>query len=204
MPVTESITGKGCVIECWTITESAGELENLCRRAGIEPVNTFALEDRYKQHMTTLLLFNRLFTGHQLRYHSTGKPYVTQGPYVSISHSADTVVMMRADAECGTDIEGIHPRVAKVRRKFLNDDELVRVQDADTETLVRYWTAKEAMFKVYGSETVFMRSNIFVDSVTASLARAELRDGDLILKRTIQYRVVKNMILAWTETTDEA
>jgi phosphopantetheinyl transferase len=203
MPITESFEGNGCRIECWTISESTAELENLCNVNGIATANTFALESRYQQHMATQLLFNHLFGAGEglLQYHSTGKPYVygSELHHVSISHSGVRVTMMKSGHACGVDIERIHPRVEKVKHKFLNDDELVAVNGAPTFTVVQYWTAKEAMFKVYGSQEVFMRNNIVVSAVNGDEACAELKDRDLTLKRRIVFRVVDDMLLAWTE-----
>ncbi len=201
MPVIELIQGNGCNIRCWTITESTILLESACRLSKINPVNSFTLETRYQQYMVTQLLFAELFPGDQLTYESTGKPVTNSAMHVSISHCGNTVVMMKSEVACGIDIERIHPRVEKVKHKFLNDEELLRIESAPTEELVRYWTAKEAMFKVYGSEAVFMKSNIFIDRVTSFNAEAALTDGALTLRRSIQYRVINDMMLAWTETT---
>lgn len=200
MPVNELIRGKGCLIANWTITEGSEALERACDKAGINPVNNFTLEARYQQYLVTQLLFAEMFQGEKLSYESTGKPVTNSEHFVSISHSGNTVVIMKSDVACGVDIERIHPRVEKVKHKFLNDEELIRVKAGSHEELVRYWTAKEAMFKVYGSQDVFMRSNIFVNNVTSSQADALLRDGELVISRTINYRVLGEMMLAWTET----
>ncbi len=175
----------------------------LCDAAGINLVNTFALESRYQTYLATQLLCKGLFGTGVLRYHPTGKPYIDQLRKVSISHSGNLVVMMRSVDECGVDLEKIHSRVQKVSHKFLNDEELERVNGAPVETLVRYWCAKEAMFKVYGSQDVFMRSNIFVDDVTEAGAKAVLIDGDLRIPRTIKFHTLDGMMLAWTEVCDE-
>lgn len=203
MPVTEIISRNACRIECWAITESVAELERLCAESGITPVNNFVLEARYQQYMVTQLLFCRLFENETLKYKPSGKPYVSESRFISISHSGDVVVMMRSESECGVDIERIHPRVEKVKHKFLSDEELERVKDEDFRTLVLYWTAKEAMFKVYGSEDVFMRSNIFVSDVTSLSAHAELRDGELVIERAVYYHLLDEMMIAWTEPYNE-
>lgn len=203
MPVTETISKHTSTIECWTITESTAELERLCANCGIQPVNNFALEARYRQYMVTQLLFRRLFDLEELRYHENGKPYASGSRSVSISHSGDVVVMMRSQHECGVDIERIHQRVEKVKHKFLSDEELERVEGAAIHTLVQYWTAKEAMFKVYGSQDVFMRSNIFINDVGSSHAHAELRDGDMVILRDIYFHQLNDLLLAWTATHDE-
>lgn len=204
MPITSEIPTEGGKIAWFTIIESIVELEGRCRASGL---NTFAdvhLEPRRRQLMATALLHHHLFPGMNLSYESTGKPVVDGNAHVSVSHSGNIVVMMRAEFSCGIDIERIHERVSKVRHKFLNDEELARTAGAGHFVLTQYWTAKEAMFKVYGSEEVFMRSNIFVNELTVDQAAAVLKHGSLELKRKIRYRVTEDMMLAWTEPTDEA
>lgn len=201
MPVNEVIRGEGCSVHSWSVVESTAELESQCLDNGISAMNNFSLESRYQQFLVTQLLFVTMFPGQKLSYESTGKPITNSNSFVSISHSGKIVVMMKSEIACGVDIERIHPRVEKVKHKYLTDDELLRVQSASTEELVRYWTAKEAMFKVHGSEDVFMRSNIFVENVSSSQADVQLRDGELTLKRTIRFRVDGDMMLAWTEAS---
>ena len=188
----------------WTITEAVNELEHLCSGLNVADGSGFSLEARYKQYLVTQLLHRRLFPESELSYEPTGKPVVSNGRHISISHSGDIVVMMESAAACGTDIEKIHPRVEKVKRKFLSDDELHLYAGASTEELTRLWTAKEAMFKVHGSDTVFMRSNIFVQLISPELAHARLWDGSLEIQRNIRFHINGDMILAWTEPADEA
>jgi phosphopantetheinyl transferase len=192
MPITSEIATEGGKIAWFTIVESIVELEGQCGALGL---NTFAdvrLEPRRGQLMATALLHHHLFPGMHLSYESTGKPVVDGNAHISISHSGNSVVMMRADFPCGIDIERVHERVSKVRHKFLSDEELTLTAGSDHYVLTQYWTAKEAMFKVYGSEEVFMRSNIFVHKLTADQAAAILRDGSLELKRKIRYRVTED------------
>lgn len=110
--------------------------------------------------------------------------------------------MMKSDHACGVDIERIHPRVRKVRHKFLNDAELLVTANSSDFLLTQYWTAKEAMFKVYGNDTVFMRSNIFADNLSDTEGIANLKDGSLEIRRKIRFHVNGDMILAWTERID--
>lgn len=149
--------------------------------------------------MVTSLLHHLLFPGTKLSYERTGKPFVNGGANISISHSGNTLVMMRSAEPCGVDIEMVHPRVRKVRHKFLNDAELLITENVDDYRLAQYWTAKEAMFKVSGSDRVFMRSNIFVHNLSSSDATAVLKDGATEITRRIRFRTYDNLVLAWTE-----
>lgn len=183
----------------WHVTEAAEELEQKCVKHELTLPVAMHLESRRNQVMATSLLHRLLIPGTILSYETTGKPLVNNGQFVSITHCGDMLVMMRSDSACGVDIERIHPRVRKVRRKFLNDEELELTRDASDFTLTQYWTAKEAMFKVYGSDEVFMRSNIFVSHLSETESIAELKDASLEIKRKIRFQIIDDMILAWTE-----
>lgn len=204
MPVINEIETAGGKILCWQVNESAGSLEQQCLQYGLEIPPQMHLESRRNQVMATSLLHRLIFPGTSLSYARTGKPMVSNDQHISISHSGDILVMMKSDYSCGVDIERIHPRVRKVRHKFLNDTELLVTTNSSDFTLTQYWTAKEAMFKVYGSDAVFMRSNIFVYSLSDTEAIAELKDGSLEIRRKIRFHINGDMILAWTEHIDEA
>ncbi|HTF02998.1 MAG TPA: 4'-phosphopantetheinyl transferase superfamily protein, partial [Bacteroidia bacterium] len=187
----------------WNITESLDELEHSCAEQGISVDNTAHHEMRRKQLLVTQLLHALMHPDLPLTYSATGKPMLDERTHVSISHSGKYLVMMSADEPCGVDIEKITPQVERIRAKFLSDAELERTTEASELELIQYWTAKEAMFKVYGSDHVFLRSNIFVGPPTTDRTSAVLQDGDLEIKRDIRFYRIDNMMLAWTESYDE-
>lgn len=203
MPVTEVIPVKSGLIKTWTIAESTAELEGLCRNIEHKTGAAFTLESRYQQYLVTLLLHADLFGNDALRYLSTGKPVVESDAHISITHSGNVVGMMRAETACGLDLERVHERVRKVTKKFLSDDELRAHENDSAENLARLWTAKEAMFKVHGTDTVFMRSNIFVANLSPASADALLVDGEMEIRRNIRFHLNGEMMLAWTEPVDE-
>lgn len=204
MPVVEQIQTVGGLILNWHIIESEDELKTLCQFAGIQFENSPHHEMRRKQQLVTLLLHKQLHGTAPLSYTATGKPIINDTNFVSISHSEDYVIMMSSQHPCGVDIEKVGHQVRKIRHKFLNDAELAVTKDADETELTRYWSAKEAMFKVYGADGVYLRNNIFVAPITSECWQAVLQDGTLELKRLIRFKQFDKMIIAWTEPTDEA
>lgn len=58
-------------------------------------------------------------------YHKAGKPYYAQGPFVSLSHDGNAVVLAVSDVPCGVDIlfadEARKNTVAKVVGRFIHD-----------------------------------------------------------------------------------
>lgn len=204
MPVISEIQTSEGKILIWQVNETAHSLENQCHQYGLDVPPAMHLESRRNQVMATALLHRLLFPGTLLNYAPTGKPMVGNDQHVSISHSGDILVMMKSNYPCGVDIERIHPRIRKVRGKFLSDSELNATTSSSDFRLTQYWTAKEAMFKVYGSDKVFMRSNIFVDNLSDSFATVVLKDGSVVIERKIRFQISGDMILAWTELCDEA
>ncbi len=203
MPIVHKIATSGGVVVSWKITETFAELQDLVNSERIPPPQLTGHELRQKQQMIIQLLHNFLSSGFALTYNQYGKPEVNNGQYVSISHSGEYVVMMLASFLCGVDIEKITGQVRRIRSKFLNDDELASTETANETVLTKYWTAKEAMFKVHGTDKVFLRSNIFVE-FSEERCVAILKDGELEMKRSIRFEQIDNLLLAWTEPYDEA
>lgn len=202
MPIVEQITVKKGVILNWHITETVDELEVMCGKGGILVKNVEQHEMRKKQQMVTMLLHKQLHPGLELSYAPSGKPFINTTIHVSISHSGEFVTMMSSDIACGIDIEKISDKVVRIRHKFLNDIELSREETKDSVILTKYWSAKEAMYKVHGSEHAFLRNNIFVEDSSGEGWRLLYQDRELSDNRIIKFRISKDMVLAWTEEDD--
>jgi phosphopantetheine--protein transferase-like protein len=90
----------------------------------------------------------------QLVMADNGKPYLIGLPFhFSFSHCKGYAACAVDDKPIGIDIEIIHPRIAKVAHKFLNDREKAMIADlAENDQLNQLaflWAAKEAMYKKY-------------------------------------------------------
>jgi len=203
MPIVQQITVKKGVILNWQITETVDELEVLCGKAGIMIKNVQQHEMRKKQQMITMLLHKQLHPRLELNYASSGKPYINDAIHVSISHSGEFVTLMSSEIACGIDIEKISAKVIRIRHKFLNDTELSREETHDSVVLTKYWSAKEAMYKVHGSEHAFLRNNIFVEDSTSDVWKLVYQENQVLARRVVKFQVTNNMVLAWTEEDEQ-
>lgn len=83
-------------------------------------------------------------TGRPLQFEESGRPYLSEGPQVSISHSGALVVCAVGENALGADIERAHsaaPRTLE-RAKAAGYDE--------TTEFLHWWTAREANCKRLG------------------------------------------------------
>jgi 4'-phosphopantetheinyl transferase len=155
------------VYAIWHITESAGELYASINLRDEEEVmyDSFVAENRKKQWLAYRLLIRALLYPEDfpVEYDKSGKPFLAGSDYhISVTHTDDyAAVIMSRSSKVGIDVERIRPRVAKVKERFLNQDEMARLSaDKELEQLTLAWCAKESLYKMYGIRTLDFREHI--------------------------------------------
>lgn len=137
----------------WSITEPASFFET-----DIQLAVPIANEERRVQHLAVRLLFKLMMPEtdmSQLVMADNGKPYLLGLPFhFSFSHCKGYAACAVDDKQpVGIDIEIIHPRIAKVAHKFLNEKEKSMLDGLDEAAQLNQmaflWASKEAMYKQY-------------------------------------------------------
>jgi 4'-phosphopantetheinyl transferase len=96
-----------------------------------------------------------------------GRPTVAGGPQLSVSHSGDRVAVAFASAgPVGVDVEAIRPLDAGIERHVLAPDESAASPSGafDVDSLLSYWTRKEAIVKATGDGLRASMPNITVSA----------------------------------------
>ncbi|UII26988.1 4'-phosphopantetheinyl transferase superfamily protein [Fulvivirga maritima] len=102
---------------------------------------------------------------------TAGKPYLPNGPFFSISHSAEYVVCaISADEQPGIDIEKKRPFAINGFQDQFSDKEWETIISAKDQTgqLLKYWCVKEALLKKIGMGLEVPMKEVFIknDKVT--------------------------------------
>lgn len=135
----------------WSITEPLSFFEE-----GITVDVNIQNEERKIQHLAVRLLFSLMMPEANMKdlvMADNGKPYLKGVPFhFSFSHCKGYAACAVSDHfPIGIDIEIIHPRIAKVAHKFLNDTEKAMLANLNEEDALKqlafFWAAKEAMYK---------------------------------------------------------
>ena len=135
----------------WSITEPLSFFEE-----GMTVDVNIQNEERKIQHLAVRLLFSLMMPEanmNDLVMADNGKPYLKGVPFhFSFSHCKGYAACAVSDHfPIGIDIEIIHPRIAKVAHKFLNDAEKAMLVNLNEEVALKqlafFWAAKEAMYK---------------------------------------------------------
>ncbi len=111
----------------------------------------------------------------EILYKENGKPFNHDG-FISITHSGNWLgIQISKTNEIGIDIEKIHDRILKIKDRFLSEKELNEVCSDEIEKMTLCWSAKEAIFKKYGGETVFFKDNIEILRIDSDKKRIEVK-----------------------------
>lgn len=135
----------------WSITEPLSFFEE-----GMTMDIHIQNEERKIQYLAVRLLFSLMMPEAKMKdivMADNGKPYLKGVPFhFSFSHCKGYAACAVSDHfPIGIDIEIIHPRIAKVAHKFLNDAEKNMLSNLSEEDALKqlafFWAAKEAMYK---------------------------------------------------------
>lgn len=180
-------------IRLWEVTESIDELTAQYPNADYSVWENTRLEKRKREWLGRQFLMQSEDPPVVVHYAATGKPLLNQG-FISLSHSEDLVAMVLSDKPVGVDIQTPVEQIARIRTKFCRQDELdgAAIAPNPLEFLTRIWSAKEALFKIYGSDVDFRAEMAFAceeqDHIfllkSEGMARHDLfvhRHGDMLL-----------------------
>ena len=127
----------------------------------------------------------------------SGKPFLTNGQAISISHTKGYATLLLADSgRVGIDIEMCSDRVERIASRFLRHDE----QAVTTSEKLLIWSAKEALFKFYSEDNLLfhdMRTLAIGDTV---LQMENMKRGVVV---DVHYEFTPDYVLTYLWTKSE-
>lgn len=106
------------------------------------------------------------YSDFDLEYDAFGKPHLVDGRYISITHSHHFSAIIVSNEPVGIDIEMQRNIILKIAHKFVNDQELNRLQKTDLAEYIKKltvkWGAKEAIFKIKNEKGISFKDHIQV------------------------------------------
>ena len=153
----------------WDITES---FEQLNQDVQLNKKNQLRLNGMKSEiHQRAFLSIRKLlalagYSDFDLEYDAFGKPHLVDGRYISITHSHHFSAIIVSNEPVGIDIEMQRNIILKIAHKFVNDQELNRLQKTDLAEYIKKltvkWGAKEAIFKIKNEKGISFKDHIQV------------------------------------------
>ena len=159
----------------WNITES---FEQLNQEVQLNEKNQLRLNGmKSEMHQRAFLSVRKLlaladYSDFDLYYDEFGKPHLhsenchSEFTEVSITHSHHFSAIILSNEPVGIDIEMQRDKIIKIAHKFVNDEELNRLQKRNhTEYIKKLtikWGVKEAIFKIRNEKGISFKDHINV------------------------------------------
>jgi len=193
----------------WSIDESIDELRCniVLTEQSQQRLNSMKSDLHQRAFLSVRQLLLQLgYTDADLYYDASGKPHLTDGKCISISHSHQLAVVLVSNQAVGVDVELLREKVAKIGPKFCASELPFLSPDltSEIERLTVIWGAKEAVFKIVNQEGISFKNHIFVAPFDLNSANttATLALGLLPRNFAVQYQLLANYALVYTfETT---
>ena len=153
----------------WNITES---FEQLNQEVQLNEKNQLRLNGmKSEMHQRAFLSVRKLlalagYSDFDLEYDEYGKPHLIDKKHISITHSHHFSAIIVSNEAVGIDIEMQRDIILKIAHKFVNDEELKRLQKTDLNDYIKKltvkWGAKEAIFKIKNEKGISFKDDIQV------------------------------------------
>ena len=101
-----------------------------------------------------------------LFYDENGKPHITDGTFISITHSFHfSGIIISSEKPVGIDIEKQREKIVRIAHKFTTVDDYKNINNENEliRKLTIVWGAKESLYKIYEKEGLSFLQHIYVD-----------------------------------------
>ena len=171
----------------------------LITASDVASASRFQNDKRRREHLAwRRVVRNELGRDVVIDYNEVGAPVVdTPNTYISVAHGGDSVAVAIADEPVGVDIEALDRNYERIMSRYMSPTEEALSKMEEWPAVV--WTAKEAIYKLYGKREVDLTQDIRIQTFDPELMLliAEVRDTKGIV---VKAQIVKNSVVVATAT----
>jgi len=190
MGIIQKTEENHCIIAIWDVCESLDELKNLSEQYDLSGVKS---EKRKKEFLASRLLLEKIHPKTSIIYNRYGAPTLSDGNFVSISHSKNLVAFIISDKKVGLDIEQISKKALRLSSKFIAKD---NHQKLTLEKATLIWCCKEAIFKWHQKGGVDFKKDICLTPFVLS-EKGEIAANFKQEQLKLNYRKINNHYLVY-------
>ena len=165
----------------------------LITASDVASASRFQNDKRRREHLAwRRVLRNELGRNVTIDYNEVGAPIVdSPNTYISVAHGGESVAVTIADEPVGVDIESLDRNYARIKSRFMTPAEENLSTMEEWPAVV--WTAKEAIYKLYGKREVDLTEDIHITAFdTRSMTlTAEVRERRDIV---VEAQIIENSV----------
>ncbi len=166
MPLYKEIILKdNAKLYLWKITEDSAELHRAVKlnNSSQNRVDAMKSVSHQKGFLAVRMLLQHIgYTDFDLYYDAFGKPHLTDGKCISISHSHTFSAIAISDQPIGLDVEQVKEKILKIASRFMDVSHLENLSEIEKKIKATViWGIKESIFKIKNIEGISFRNHIF-------------------------------------------
>ncbi len=166
MPLYKEIILKdNAKLYLWKITEDIEELHRAVKlnNSSQNRVDAMKSVSHQKGFLAVRMLLQHVgYTDFDLYYDAFGKPHLTDGRCISISHSHTFSAIAISDQPIGLDVEQVKEKILKIASRFMDVSHLNNLSEIEKRIKATViWGIKESIFKIKNIEGISFRNHIF-------------------------------------------
>ena len=167
----------------------------------LERFNGFQFENRKREFLGVRQIRNQLCPNESIINEPNGKPkFLSSTLHLSVSHSKESVCMGISKSPIGLDIEGIGPRILRVKEKFVNQKEMALYSIESQEDLTILWTIKESVYKLCNIKGLSFKNDIIAYQRSNNEHKCSVRTNEGEKEFTLMHDKFNNEILTYNCT----
>lgn len=167
--------------------------DTLITASDVASASRFQNDKRRREHLAwRRVVRSELGRGVVIDYNEVGAPVVdTPNTHISVAHCAQSVAVAIANEPVGVDIEALDRNYERVKSRFMSPAE--EALSAREEWPAMVWTAKEAIYKLYGKREVDLTEDIRITAFDAErmTLEAEVRETKGI---NVEAQIIENRV----------
>jgi phosphopantetheinyl transferase len=201
MPFFKSIAiNSNTIVYFWKITEETNYfLEHLSLNfASLKRLEDMKSTSHQNGFLAVRMLLNHLnYSDDDLIYDSTGKPKLSDGNFISISHSYGFSAITISNEDVGLDLEILKEKTLKIAPRFMDVAHLndLNLQNKIVKATV-IWGIKECIFKIKSEPGISFPNHIFENhfELKDKKTSAQLHFNSIIEDFSVTFDTIENYI----------
>ncbi|MBA5793000.1 4'-phosphopantetheinyl transferase superfamily protein [Flavobacterium sp. xlx-214] len=189
----------------WKITELESELKE-----------TVVLKEKHQarldgmlseQHRKGFLSVRKLlqaagYEDEDLTYDANGKPHLSDGKHISITHSYEFSAIIISTKNVGIDLEMKREKMIKIAHKFIETEfDFLDTNHQYIEQLSVIWGAKEALYKMCNSRSLSFKQDMHIQPFSliddTGKALVDCKELDFASQFTFHFESFENYTLVY-------
>jgi 4'-phosphopantetheinyl transferase EntD len=168
MPLYKTITPNSqTIVKIWKITETFDDLLNPLDLKESSLKRVLGMKSQLHQRgflSVRHLLRDCGYTDQDLYYDDNGKPHLSDGKHISITHSFTFSAIIISPSEVGIDIEKQREKIGKIAKKFIKYEFEYLNQNSNcfVRRLTVIWGIKESLYKLFATPGMLFKEHFLV------------------------------------------